>query len=76
MAFLSQIDPYVQAGLTCSARIHRGQQQKHSSMLIHVTRYNAVQTHVSRQVEAYVNESTFFQASSHCNMVGCSGNTR
>ena len=41
--------------LTCAARINRGQQQKHSSMLIHVTRYNSVQTHVCRQVEAYVN---------------------
>jgi hypothetical protein len=40
--------------LTCAARIHRGQQQNHSSMLIHVTRFNAVQGHVWRQVEAYV----------------------
>ncbi len=41
--------------LTCAARNQRGQQRKHCSMLIHVTRFNAVQDHVWRQVETYVN---------------------
>ncbi len=40
--------------LSCAARIPRSQQQKHSSMLIHVTRFTAVQGHVWRQVDSYV----------------------
>lgn len=36
--------------LTCAARKVRGQGHRHSSMLIHVTRFTAVQTEVHRQV--------------------------
>ncbi|MCU7281900.1 Z1 domain-containing protein [Pseudomonas peradeniyensis] len=40
--------------LTCCIRHLRGQQNEHSSMLVHVTRYNLVQQHVHRQIEDYV----------------------
>jgi hypothetical protein len=40
--------------LTCSARACRGQRTKHCSMLVHVTRFTAVQNEVRRQVEDYV----------------------
>ncbi|WP_312602651.1 Z1 domain-containing protein [Pseudomonas luteola] len=40
--------------LTCAVRILRGQGRSHSSMLIHVTRYTAVQKEVQRQVDALV----------------------
>ena len=40
--------------LSCAARIPRGQQQKHCSMLIHVTRFTAVQDRVWKQVDSYV----------------------
>ncbi|WP_233224517.1 Z1 domain-containing protein [Thiomonas sp. X19] len=40
--------------LACVARACRGQGAEHSSMLIHVTRYNRVQLEVHRQVEEYV----------------------
>jgi hypothetical protein len=40
--------------LSCAARVVRGQDSKHCSMLIHVTRFTAVQDRVWRQVEAYV----------------------
>lgn len=40
--------------LSCAARVVRGQGLKHCSMLIHVTRFTAVQDRVWRQVEAYV----------------------
>ena len=40
--------------LSCAARTLRGQGSKHCSMLIHVTRFTAVQDRVWRQVEAYV----------------------
>ncbi len=36
--------------LACAARTVRGQGNRHCSMLIHVTRFNAVQTEVHRQV--------------------------
>lgn len=36
--------------LACALRCLRGQGHDHSSMLVHVTRYNAVQRHVHRQV--------------------------
>lgn len=39
--------------LTCAARACRGQKKKHCSMLVHVTRFTAVQNEVRRQVEAY-----------------------
>lgn len=40
--------------LTCAARACRGQRTKHCSMLVHVTRFTAVQNEVRRQVEDYV----------------------
>ena len=39
--------------LTCAVRYLRGQDDKHSSMLIHVTRFNYVQEAVFEQVEKY-----------------------
>ena len=41
--------------LSCAARVCRSQGSKHCSMLIHVTRFTAVQDRVWRQVETYVN---------------------
>jgi hypothetical protein len=38
--------------LTCAARRARGQDRKHNSMLVHVTRYTSVQHAVRNQVEA------------------------
>lgn len=46
------IDSFV---LSCTARVLRGQGSKHSSMLIHVTRYNSTQKIVKEDVESYVN---------------------
>ena len=40
--------------LACAARRARGQTGKHSSMLIHVTRFTSVQAEVRRQVETHV----------------------
>jgi len=40
--------------LACASRQVRGQGKKHSSMLIHVTRYTLVQKEVHRQVEEFV----------------------
>jgi hypothetical protein len=40
--------------LACAARELRGQEGEHNSMLIHVTRYVAVQDHVREQVEETV----------------------
>lgn len=40
--------------LACAARVVRGQSSEHSSMLIHVTRFNLVQKEVHRQVEDIV----------------------
>ena len=40
--------------LACAARRARGQTRRHSSMLIHVTRFNSVQDEVRRQVESHV----------------------
>lgn len=37
--------------ITCAAREARGQDRVHNSMLVHVTRYTAVQSRVTRQVE-------------------------
>ena len=45
------VDAFV---LACAARRARGQTGRHSSMLIHVTRFTSVQTEVHRQVEARV----------------------
>jgi hypothetical protein len=40
--------------LACAVRRVRGQQNEHSSMLIHVTRFNSVQKEVHRQVEDHI----------------------
>lgn len=40
--------------LACAAREARGQGAKHSSMLVHVTRYTLVQKEVHRQVEDFI----------------------
>jgi hypothetical protein len=40
--------------LACAVRRIRGQQNEHSSMLVHVTRYNSVQKEVYRQVEEHI----------------------
>lgn len=40
--------------LVCAIRHLRGQKSQHSSMLVHVTRFTAVQGHVFDQVEAYL----------------------
>ena len=40
--------------LACAARHVRGQASGHSSMLVHVTRFNSVQADVCRQVQEYV----------------------
>ncbi|MEV4277696.1 Z1 domain-containing protein [Actinoplanes xinjiangensis] len=40
--------------LSCAARRVRGQETKHSSMLIHVTQYMDVQNHVRDQVDDYL----------------------
>jgi hypothetical protein len=41
--------------LSCAARVCRSQGSKHCSMLIHVTRFTAVQDRVWKQVDTYVN---------------------
>jgi hypothetical protein len=40
--------------LSCAVRVLRGQGAQHTSMLVHVTRFNLVQQHVHRQVQSYV----------------------
>ena len=40
--------------LVCAVRNLRGQQNEHNSMLVHVTRFNAVQEEVHRQVEKFI----------------------
>lgn len=40
--------------LACAVRRIRGQHNEHSSMLVHVTRYNSVQKEVHRQVDEHV----------------------
>jgi len=45
------IDAFI---LSCAARHVRGQKAQHSSMLVHVTRFNAVQLEVHTHVERYV----------------------
>lgn len=42
--------------LACAARQLRGQGSEHASMLVHVTRFTAVQQAVTAQVEGYVRE--------------------
>lgn len=45
------VDAFV---LACAARNLRGQAGQHSSMLVHVTRFNSVQQAVRAQIDAYV----------------------
>lgn len=40
--------------LSCAVRVIRGQGRDHSSMLVHVTRFNSVQTAVTQQIEQHV----------------------
>jgi len=40
--------------LTCAIRYLRGQENEHSSMLVHVTRFNSVQQKVFQQVDEYL----------------------
>jgi hypothetical protein len=47
------VDSFV---LACAARNLRGQAGQHSSMLVHVTRFTAVQSAVSSQIKAYVSD--------------------
>ena len=42
--------------LSCSVRVLRGQSEKHCSMLIHVTRFTDVQSHVKEQVKAVMSQ--------------------
>ncbi len=50
-SLVEAIDSFV---LACAARRVRGDEHAHSSMLIHVTRFNAVQREVSHQVDKHV----------------------
>ena len=50
-SLVEAVDAFI---LACAARQLRGQKHKHSSMLIHVTRFNSVQKDVHEQVEKYV----------------------
>jgi hypothetical protein len=40
--------------LSCAVRVIRGQGRDHTSMLVHVTRFNSVQAAITRQVEQHV----------------------
>lgn len=50
-SLIQAIDSFL---LTCTIRTLRGQHTKHSSMLIHVTRFNSVQREVCRQVNEHI----------------------
>lgn len=50
-SLIEAIDGFV---LACALRVLRGQGRDHSSMLIHVTRFNSVQKEVHRQVKKHV----------------------
>lgn len=52
-SLIEAIDAFV---LSCSARILRKQEKFHSSMLIHVTRFTAVQNAVTQQVSKHVQQ--------------------
>jgi hypothetical protein len=52
-SLVSAIDAFL---LSCATRSLRGQGQEHSSMLVHVTRYNAVQQAVQHQVEEHLRQ--------------------
>ncbi len=47
------VDSFV---LACAARNARGQADQHSSMLVHVTRFNSVQQAVKAQIDTYVKD--------------------
>src|SRR5690606_23418446 len=42
--------------LTCAARRHRGQRNKHNSMLVHVSRFKEVQRHVHAQIATWLDD--------------------
>jgi hypothetical protein len=50
-SMIEAIDAFV---LACAARRVRGQEKEHSSMLVHVTRFNSVQREVHRQIEEHL----------------------
>ncbi len=50
-SLVEAVDAFI---LACAARQLRGQKHQHSSMLIHVTRFNDVQKEVHEQVENYI----------------------
>ncbi len=50
-SLIEAIDGFV---LACALRVLRGQGRDHSSMLIHVTRFNSVQKEIHRQVKKHV----------------------
>ena len=50
-SLVESIDAFI---LTCAVRYIRGQQNEHSSMLVHVTRFNSVQKEVYRQVDDHI----------------------
>jgi hypothetical protein len=52
-SLIEAIDSFV---LACTVRCLRGQESKHMSMLVHVTRFNAVQGVVFSQVSEYVRQ--------------------
>lgn len=52
-SLVESIDAFL---LSCALRHIRGQGSDHSSMLVHVTRFNAVQEHVHRQVEEHIDQ--------------------
>jgi len=52
-SLVEAVDAFI---LACAARRLRGQERKHASMLIHVTRFNQVQSHVERQVSAHLQD--------------------
>lgn len=52
-SLVQAIDAFI---LSCSIRTLRGQANEHSSMLIHVTRYTAVQSCVRNQVEEHLRQ--------------------
>lgn len=52
-SLVQAIDAFI---LACSIRALRGQENEHCSMLIHVTRYTAVQSIIRRQVEEYLRQ--------------------
>lgn len=52
LSLVEAIDAFI---LSCAVRQLRGQGHQHSSMLVHVTRFNAVQKDVYTQINAHIN---------------------